>query len=60
MIQISQLKLKIPHTEEQIQKKVIKLLRIHETELLSLRILKQSLDARRKSESPMCILWKWR
>lgn len=50
MIQISQLKLKIPHTEEQMYKKITKLLRIPETELLSLRILKQSLDARRKPE----------
>lgn len=50
MIQVNQLKLKIPHTEEQLKKKIIKLLRIPETEFLSLRILKQSLDARKKPE----------
>lgn len=48
MIQISQLKLKIPHSEEQLQKKIINLLRIQKTELLSFRILKKSLDARKK------------
>lgn len=50
MIQISQLKLKIPHSEEDLCKKIVKILRIRETELLSFRILKRSLDARRKPE----------
>lgn len=48
MVQISQLKLQIPHSEEQLQKKIIKLLRIQKTELLSFRIMKRSLDARKK------------
>lgn len=50
MIQISQLKLKIPHSEEDLRKKTGKILRIQETEILSFRILKRSLDARRKPE----------
>lgn len=48
MIQISQLKLQIPHTEEQLKKKIQKVLGIRKTELLSFRVLKRSLDARRK------------
>ena len=50
MIQISQIKLKIPHTEKQLEDKVIKLLRIRAQELLSLKITKKSLDARKKPE----------
>lgn len=48
MVQISQLKLQIPHSEEQLQKKIIRILRIQKTELLSFRIVKRSLDARKK------------
>ncbi len=48
MIQINQLKLQIPHSEEQLKKKIIKLLRIQKTDLLSFRIIKRSLDARKK------------
>lgn len=48
MIQISQLKLQIPHTEEQLKKKIQKVLGIRKTEFLSFRVLKRSLDARKK------------
>lgn len=48
MIQISQLKLQIPHTEEQLKKKIRKILGVRETEILSFRVLKRSLDARKK------------
>ncbi|MGN1266493.1 MAG: NAD(P)/FAD-dependent oxidoreductase [Dorea sp.] len=50
MIQISQLKLQIPHTEEKLREKVLKLLRIRENDLISFRILKKSLDARKKPQ----------
>ena len=48
MIQISQLKLQIPHTEEQLEEKIKKVLGIRKTDFLSFRILKRSLDARKK------------
>lgn len=50
MIQISQLKLPVTHTEVALKKKIAKILRIRESELLAFRILKQSLDARKKPE----------
>lgn len=50
MIQISQLKLKIPHTKEQLEEKIIKTLRIQSKDILSFKILKKSLDARKKPE----------
>lgn len=55
MIQISQLKLQIPHTEEQLEEKIKKVLGIRKTELLSFRILKRSLDARKKAGTFLCI-----
>lgn len=50
MIQINQIKLQIPHTEEKLRQKIVKLLRIRDNELLSYKILKKSLDARRKPD----------
>ena len=50
MIQISQLKLKIPHTNKHLEDKIIKTLRIRPQEMVSFRILKKSLDARKKPE----------
>ena len=50
MIQISQIKLKIPHTVKQLEEKVIKTLRIRPQDMISMRILKKSLDARKKPE----------
>ena len=50
MIQLSQIKLKIPHSEKHLKDKIIKLLRIRPQDLLSVKILKKSLDARKKPE----------
>ncbi len=50
MIQISQLKIQIPHTEDKLKEKVLKILRIRENDLISFRILKKSLDARKKPQ----------
>ncbi len=50
MLGISQLKLPVEHTPDQLRKKLIKTLRIREDELLDFQIRKQSLDARRKPE----------
>lgn len=50
MIQLSQIKLKIPHSDKQLEDKIIKLLRIRPQDLLSVKILKKSLDARKKPE----------
>ena len=48
MIQIQQLKLQIPHTEEQLLRKAAKLLKIREQEIHDLQIVRRSLDARKK------------
>lgn len=50
MIQISQLKLPVTHTEKDLKRKIAKTLRVRESEILSFCILKQSLDARKKPE----------
>lgn len=50
MIQISQIKLKIPHTVNQLEEKVVKILRIRPQDMVSMHILKKSLDARKKPE----------
>ncbi len=50
MIQIQQIKLKIPHTEVAIEKKFCRLLRISPRQVRSWKILRRSLDARRKPE----------
>lgn len=50
MIQISQIKIEIPHTKERLKEKVLKLLRVREKDLISFRILKKSLDARKKPQ----------
>lgn len=50
MLRISQLKLPVEHTKEQLRKKLIKTVRIREDELLDFQIRKQSLDARKKPE----------
>lgn len=50
MIQIQQLKLPITHSKEDLEKKITKLLKIQKEQLLSWRIAKQSIDARKKSE----------
>ena len=50
MIQIQQIKLKIPHKETDVKKKFCKILHIPEKRVRAFRILKRSLDARRKPE----------
>ena len=50
MIKITQLKIKIPHTEETVQKKACRLLRISPQDVTSFRILRRSVDARNKPE----------
>ena len=50
MILIQQLKLKIPHTREQIREKAAKALGIAPKEILEFEILRRSLDARKKPE----------
>lgn len=50
MIQIQQLKLPITHTREDLEKKVQKVLKIKQEQLLSVKIKKQSLDARNKKD----------
>lgn len=48
MIQINQLKLDIHHKENDLKKKILKILRISEDQLISYTIRKQSIDARKK------------
>lgn len=50
MIRITQLKLPITHTEEELRGKVAKTLRVDPSRLGEIRIRKQSIDARKKSE----------
>ncbi len=50
MIQIQQLKLPVSHTGEDLEAKITRLLRINKEEILSYRIAKQSLDARKKED----------
>ena len=50
MIEITQLKLRIPHTEEDLKDKLLRTLRIQKESLISYRISRRSLDARRKPE----------
>ena len=50
MIRIQQLKLSITHTEEQLKKKMAKMLRISPEDILRYQIRKQSVDARKKQE----------
>lgn len=50
MIRITQIKLPITHTDEDLYKKAAKLLKIKPNQIESLKIIKQSVDARKKSE----------
>lgn len=50
MLRISQLKLPVTHTREQLEKKLLKTLKISRSELKQYRIRKRSLDARKKPE----------
>ena len=46
MLRVQQLKLKIPHTEQELKEKIVKTLRIRSEDLIRYEIVKQSLDAR--------------
>lgn len=50
MLTIQQLKLPVSHTEGELEKKILKTLKIKKEELLSWTIRRQSLDARKKPE----------
>ena len=50
MLRISQLKLPVTHTQEQLEKKLLKTLRIGRNDLIRFYIRKRSLDARKKPE----------
>ncbi|MGL5434140.1 MAG: NAD(P)/FAD-dependent oxidoreductase [Lachnospiraceae bacterium] len=50
MIRLRQIKLPVTHTQEALEKKICKLLRITPKEILSYQIRKQSLDARKKPD----------
>ncbi|GAA4654595.1 oxidoreductase [Anaerocolumna aminovalerica] len=51
MIQITQLKLKIDHTKEDLKKQIAKQLKIQESDIIHFSIVKKSIDARKKNES---------
>lgn len=50
MLRVSQLKLPVGHSPDQLRKKIIKTLRLGENDLKQLHIRKRSLDARKKPE----------
>lgn len=50
MLRINQVKMKTGHTEEQLCRKTAELLHIPQQELLELKVIRQSIDARRKPE----------
>lgn len=50
MLRIQQVKLPVSHTKEELEKKIRKLLKLQEQELVSWTIRRQSLDARKKPE----------
>lgn len=50
MLSIQQLKLPVSHTQNELEKKILKNLKIQKEELISWKIRKQSLDARKKPE----------
>ena len=50
MLRINQVKIKIGHTQEQLHRKTAELLHIAVQELLEIKIIRQSIDARRKPE----------
>lgn len=50
MLSIQQMKLPVSHTKDELEKKILKSLKIQKDELISWKIRKQSLDARKKPE----------
>ncbi|MCM1535989.1 MAG: hypothetical protein NC126_08735, partial [Clostridium sp.] len=54
MLRIHQLKIRTDHTKDQLQKKAARALHIPETDIISMDILRRSLDARKKPELFFC------
>ena len=50
MIRINQIKLPINYTEGMLEKKVCKILKAERSDILSIKIVKRSIDARKKPE----------
>ncbi len=50
MVRLNQVKLKIPHTDAKLCEKICKLLRVSKESVISYRIIRRSLDARKKPE----------
>lgn len=50
MIRINQLKLSVVHGEEQLEQKICKILKIPKSQLISWKIVRQSIDARKKPQ----------
>ena len=50
MIQIQQLNLKIPHMPDAVRQKALKTLHVRESDVVSFKIARRSLDARKKPE----------
>ena len=50
MLRVNQVKLRVGHTPEQLKHKTAELLHISEGEILSVRVVRRSLDARKKPE----------
>lgn len=50
MLRVNQVKIRTGHTEEQLRKKTAELLRIPVQDILEMKIIRQSVDARRKPE----------
>lgn len=50
MLRVNQVKIKTEHTEEQLRKKAAEMLHISQQDILDMKIVRQSIDARRKPE----------
>ena len=58
MLRINQLKLKVGHSEEQLKKKLVRELKIRPEELQKFEIRRQSIDARKKPGTVLCIQYR--
>ena len=55
MIRISQLKLSVNHSEEDLKKKAAKMLKLQPADIRRVTVVKQSVDARKKSSEVLFI-----
>ena len=55
MIRISQLKLSVNHSEEDLKKKAAKMLKLQPADIRRITVIKQSVDARKKSSEVLFI-----